>query len=225
MDAPRPAIFGGAMHRRVVSTLCCVAGVLCTAAIACAAAHAQENTQGTTPPLRIGVMHRHGLAGIVTSINGSQIVMQIAENVDFTVEMGSSTRITDLGQDASPGAIRVGDAIFASGDLNEAQRTIQAQVIALQTNRDAQMIGQLRATFGTAWTAGVITSVQADSITLTRMDSQSQTFTLDPGTIYRLRDQPGDFAMVHAGERIVARFRPGQTIARMVTIQGMAPTN
>lgn len=210
------------MDRRIIPWAGIATALLCAASIPCATA---QNSSGPSPPPRIAVMHRHGLAGIVSSISGSQIVMKIAENVDFTVQIGPSTRVTDLGQDASPSAIRVGDAIFASGDLNEERRTIQAQVINLQAGQEAQMLDRLRSTFGTAWTAGVITSVQADSITLTRMDGQSQSFTVDPGTMYRLHDQPADFAAVRAGERVMARFRQDQPVARIVTIQGMTAAN
>jgi hypothetical protein len=65
-------------------------------------AMAQISDSEAQPAPRIGVMRRHGLAGVVTSITGSQLVMQIPENVPFTIQTGPSTRFTSLGQDAIP---------------------------------------------------------------------------------------------------------------------------
>ena len=212
------------MNRRVSVWTHFATAVLC-AGLPAVCAVAQNVNNDAQRPARIGAITRHGLAGIVSSISGSQIVMQIPENVDIIVEISPSTRVTSVGQDAALGAIRVGDAIFASGELKEEARTIQAQVISLQPERAAQMIENRRANFGRAWTAGVITMVRGESITVQRMDGQSQTFAVDQDTVYQLRDQEGSFAMLHPGERITVQLRLGQSLATHVNIAGMTRAN
>ena len=187
----------------------------------CVAAQSDANPQGP----RVGNMTRHGLAGVVTSISGSTIVMEIPENVSFTVQAGPSTRIVSLGQTAGLSDIHPGDPILASGDIDEQARTIQALTITIQQPLAAKMFENLRASFGKTWTAGIVTAVQGNSITVARRDGQSQTFTVDDGTTWRLNDREGSFAMLRVGESIRVQLRPGASAASQVSIQGMTHPN
>ncbi|MGB9032072.1 MAG: DUF5666 domain-containing protein [Acidobacteriaceae bacterium] len=187
----------------------------------CAAAQSDANP----PAPRVGNMTRHGLAGVVTSISGSTIVMQIPENVTFTVQISPSTRIVSAGQSAAATDIHPGDPILASGDVNEQARTIQAVAITIQAPLAAKMFEHLRANFGKTWTAGIVTAVQSDAITVQRRDRQSQTFTVDDGTTWRLNDREGTPAMIRVGESIRVQLRPGASAASQVSIQGMTRPN
>ena len=206
---------------RTLHSITLAAAVLSTTIPALCAVSQSRDSEAQPPP-RIGVMTRHGLAGVVTSITGSQLVMQIPENVPITVQIGPSTRISDLGQDATLGAIHVGSAIFASGDLNEDTRIIRAQVITIQPGAAAQMLENRRANFGRTWTAGLITALQGESITVKRMDGQSQTFTVGQDTVWRFHDQPATSSMARVGERITVQLRPDASLAIQVSIAGMA---
>ena len=188
---------------------------------AAAYAAAQDNGNAAAPGSGIGRVTRHGLAGLVRSIHGSEIAMEIPENVMFTVRMSPSTRITASGQEATAGDIHAGGAIFASGEIDEEALTIEAVAVTVQDERAAQMLGILSRNFGKTWTAGIITVVQGDGVTVKRMDGQLQTFSVDQGTTYRLRDQQATFSMVRAGERIRAQLRAGGPVARHVAIQGI----
>jgi hypothetical protein len=188
---------------------------------ACAAA--QSDSSPPTP--RIGTMTRHGVAGVVTSLSESTIVMEIPENVSFTVQAGPSTRIVSAGQTAALSDIHPGDPILANGDIDEQARTIQALFITIQPPFAAQMFHTLRASFGKTWTAGIVTAVQGNSITVQRRDGQSQTFTVNDGTAWRLHDQEGTSAMIRVGESIRVQLRPGATLASQVSIQGMTRPN
>jgi len=196
-----------------------VAGVLIFTA--CAAAQSDSNP----PTPRIGTMTRHGVAGVVTSLSESTIVMEIPENVSFTVQAGPSTRIVSAGQAAALSDIHPGDPILANGDIDEQARTIQALSITIQPPFAAQMLHTLRASFGKTWTAGIVTAVQGNSITVARRDGQSQTFGVDEATAWRLHDQPGISAMIRVGESIRVQLRPGATLASQVSIQGMTRPN
>jgi hypothetical protein len=188
----------------------------------CAAAQSDSNKLQPGP--RVGVMTRHGLAGIVTSVSGSTIVIQIPENVTFTIHVGPSTRITGTGQQAATADIRPGDAIMANGDIDEQARAIEAIALTIQPPFAAQMLQNLRASFGKTWTAGIVTAVQGNSITVTRKDGQSQTFSVDEDTAWRLGDQPVTSALLRSGESVRVQLRPAGPAAK-VTIQGMAREN
>jgi hypothetical protein len=204
--------------------LCAVAAaVLLLFSAVCAAAQGGENEAQPAP--RIGTMTRHGLAGVVTSISESTIVIEIPENVSFSVHTGPLTRINGAGHAAALSDLHPGDPILANGDIDEQARTIQAIAITIQAPFAAQMFQTLRASFGKTWTAGIVTTVQGNSITVARRDGQSQTFGVDEGTVWRLHDQPTTSAMIRAGESIRVQLRTGASLASQVTIQGMTHPN
>jgi Domain of unknown function (DUF5666) len=185
---------------------------------------AQQAPKPGPPGPRIGVMTRHGLAGVVTAVSASQIVMEIPEDVSMTVNVGPSTRIVDLGQPGALQDIHVGDAIFASGQVDDQARTIDATVVELRPAQAARMLEIFRGNFGRTWTAGVVTAIEPGSITVKRMDGQSQTVGVDADTIYKLRDQPGDSSMLRLGERVNVMLRSSgrQLLARTIGISGLA---
>jgi len=186
---------------------------------------AQDVGTEAQPAPRIGVMTRHGLAGVVTSISGSVIVMQIPENVTFTVQISLPTLIVGRGGPLVLADIHPGDPILASGDIDEQARTIQAQEITVQPPIAATMLEHQRKNFGKTWTAGIVTAVQGNAITVARRDGQSQTFSVDEGTEWRLHDQPATSAMIRVGESIRVQLRPGASAASQVSIQGMTHPN
>jgi hypothetical protein len=171
---------------------------------------------------RVGFMTRRGLAGVVTSVDsGPTIVMEVPENVSFTVHTGPTTSIVSPSQPLSIVEIHPGDAILASGDIDEDAHTIQALTITIQNPIAARMLQNLRASFGKTWTAGIVTAIAGSAIALQRLDGQSQTFTVDDSTIWRRGDQPATSALVHTGERIRAQFHSPDSPAQSVNIQGM----
>ena len=209
-------LFSSVARRAALAVL-----LLATAAAFCL--RAQQSQNPAPPGARIGLMTRHGFAGVVTSVDASQIVMEISEDVSMTVNVTPSTRIVDFGQQATLQDIHVGDAIFASGQVDEQAHTIDAATVELRPAQLARMLEMRRANFGRTWTSGVLTAIGSGSLTVKRMDGQSQTFSVDPDTVYQLRDRPGDSTMLRLGERIDVRLRSsgGQLFAGKVTIAGM----
>jgi hypothetical protein len=221
MRQPSEAAMSTGMKMQTSRSIAIAFAVLFLSAL-CAAA--QSDTNPPPPGPHVGDMTRHGLAGVVTSVSGSAIVIEIPENVTFTVHIGPSTRVAGAGQQAAPADIHPGDAIMASGDIDEQARTIQAIALTIQPPFAAQMLENLRASFGKTWTAGVVTAVQGNSITLTRKDGQFQTFSVDQDTVWRLGDQVAVSSLLRAGESIRVQLRPAGPAAK-VTIQGMAREN
>jgi Domain of unknown function (DUF5666) len=188
-------------------------------------AAAQDVGTEARPAPRIGAMTRHGLAGVVTSIRASAIVMEIPENVSFTVQFSLSTIVTGHGDPFAIADLHRGDPILVNGDIDEQARTIQAHAITIQAPFAATILEHQRADFGKTWTAGIVTAVQGNAITVARRDGQSQTFAVDEGTAWRLHDQQGSSAMIRVGESIRVQLRPGATLASQVSIQGMTRPN
>lgn len=181
--------------------------------------------QDASPSPHVGFMTRHGLAGVVTSVSGSTIVIEIPENVSFTVHTGPTTSVVSPSQSLSLTDIHPGDAVLASGDINEDAHTIQALTITIQNPIAARMFENLRASFGKTWTAGIVTAIEGTAITVKRMDGQSQTFSVDDSTAWRRGNQPATSALVRAGVRIRVQFRSADAPAQSVTIQGMVRGN
>ncbi len=200
-------------------------GIAAALLLAAACAAAQDTQSEAQPAPRIGIMTRHGLAGIVTSVSGSTIVMDVPENVSFTVQFSLSTLFVGRGAPFAAADLHPGDPILANGDIDEQARTIQARTITLQDPFAARMFQTLRANFGKTWTAGIVTAVEGNSITVARRDGQSQTFGVDDGTAWRLHDQQATSSMIRVGESIRVQLRPGATLASQVSIQGMTRPN
>jgi hypothetical protein len=140
-------------------------------------------------------MTRHGVAGVVTSLSESTIVMEIPENVSFAVQAGPSTRIVSAGQAAALSDIHPGDPILANGDIDEQARTIQALSITIQPPFAAQMFPHPSREF---WQKpGLPASsppFRATPSPWQRRDGQSQTFTVErrprPGACTISREPP-----------------------------------
>ncbi len=200
-------------------------GIAAALLLAAACTAAQDTQSEAQPAPRIGIMTRHGLAGVVTSVSGSTIVMDIPENVSFTIQSSLSTLMVGRSAPFAIADLHPGDPILVNGDIDEQARTIQAHTITLQPPFSATILEHQRANFGKTWTAGIVTAVEGNSITVARRDGQSQTFGVDEGTAWRLHDQPATSSMIRVGESIRVQLRPGASLASQVSIQGMTRPN
>src|ERR1700747_2010173 len=84
-----------------VMTLAVLAGLLP------ATIGSQEEPATTPTEPRTGVMRVTGMAGVVSSVEPSQIELTVPEHVVFAVHVRQSTQITEKGQPASLSRIRV----------------------------------------------------------------------------------------------------------------------
>lgn len=206
------------MNARIVRRCCCVAGALLVAA------GVQAQNPGPASQPRMGTMSVRGMAGIVTSITSSQIQLSVPEHVIFTVKLSPSTQIMEDRAPVGLDQIQVGSPVFVHGAFDLHGRTVQAESVALMPAQGGQILRMRTANYGVTWTAGVITAVQADSISVQHMDGSPQTLQTDAHTAYVLRQQPVTRDGLREGERVmIVLDRRNASLADKVTIQGMAP--
>ena len=177
-----------------------------------------QEEPGTTPTEpRIGVMRMTGMAGIVSSVDPSQIKLTVPEHVIFTVHVGQSTQITEDRQPASLSRIRVPSAVRVHGTFDMEAHTIEAWNIELLDQKALRMLEPRSANFLKTWT-----SVQPDSIVLQRMDGEVQTIQLGADTSYIHNARPVSFAWLRRGERVDVEFSLNHpSLAGSIRIQGM----
>lgn len=206
------------MKARIMRHCCCVASAL----LVVAGLHAQDAGHASAPSM--GTMTFRGMAGIVTSMTSSQIELSVPEHVVFAVKLSPSTQILQDRTAAGLDQIQVGSAVLVRGTFDLQDRAVQAESVTLMPARGAMILKMRTANYGITWTAGVIAGVQADSISVQRMDGNLQTLQTDARTAYVLRQQPVTRAELRAGERIVVVLDRGNArLADKITIQGMAP--
>ena len=182
----------------------------------------QEEAATTPTEPRIRVMRVTGMAGIVSSIEASQLELTVPEHVIFTVRIGPSTQITKDGKPESLTKIRVPSAAFVHGPFDLQALTVDAERIELRDAKALRMLEIRSANFLKTWTMGVVTDVQPDSIVLRRMDGEVKTIQVGADTTYSRHAQPAGFASLRKGQRVDVQFWPNQPpLAGSILIQGM----
>ena len=195
-------------------------GVL--AALLPATTWSQEEPATTPPEQRIGVMRVTGMAGIVSSVEPSQIELTVPEHVIFTVHIGPSTQITEKGQPASLSQIRIPSAVRVHGTFDLQAHTVDAESIELLDPKALRLLEIRSANFLKTWTMGVVTDVQPGSIVLKLMDGDMQTIQVRADTSYFRHAQPVSSDRLRNGERVEVQFWPNQPpLAGSIHIQGM----
>jgi hypothetical protein len=81
-----------------------------------------------------------GMAGIVSSVEPSQIELTVPEHVIFTVHIGPSTQITEKGQPASLSRIRVPSAVRVHGRFDLQAHTVDAEGIELLDPKASRLL-------------------------------------------------------------------------------------
>ena len=181
-----------------------------------------QEEPATPPAPRIGGLRVTGMAGIVSSVEPSQIKLTVPEHVIFTAHLGPSTQITEKGHPASLSEIRIPSAALVHGAFDLQALTVDASRIELLDAKALRMLELRGANFLKTWTLGVVTDVQPGSIVLQHMDGEAQTIQVGADTTYSRNAQPAGFSWLRKGQRIVVDFWPNQPpLAGSIHIQGM----
>jgi hypothetical protein len=166
---------------------------------------------GFGPGLGIG---RDGLGGpgerlafggiTVTAVSGSDISLKTADGWTRTITVTSSTTITKGGQPATIADVKVGDTVrFAEQRNTDGSFSITKLAVVLPE------------------TAGTVTAVGTDSITITRRDGTTETVGTTASTTYRLGGAAGSRSDLKVGSLIAAvgeRGSDGRITATTVQI-------
>jgi hypothetical protein len=124
----------------------------------------------------------------ITAINGSEVSLKTDDGWTRTITVTSDTVITKGGQAITVSGLAVGDEIrFAQTHKDDGTYSIDAIVVP------------------TPRTAGVVTAVGADSITIQERGGASQVIKVNASTVYRLGPTAGSKADVKVGGEIAAQ--------------------
>jgi hypothetical protein len=128
----------------------------------------------------------------VTAISGDELSLKTADGWTRTITVTQDTKITKGGQPATLADVKVGDTVrFAETKNDDGTWTITALAVVL------------------AQTAGTVTAVGNDSITITGRDGTSQTIHTTEATTYHRGDVGGSRSDVTVGSIIVATGERG----------------
>ena len=124
----------------------------------------------------------------IRAISGSQVSLATEDGWSRTITVTSATVITKGGQPIAVGDLRVGDRIRFSQTRN-ADGSYAITAIAVPTPT----------------AGGVVTAVDASSITVKGVGSQTSIITVNDATVYQLGKTPGSKADVKVGVKVNAQ--------------------
>ena len=117
--------------------------------------------------------------------------------------------------------IKVGDAIGAMGEMDEAAKSVGA-VMVMQLDPDtAKRMEEMRASFGKTWLAGRVTAIQDTTVSLEGSpDNAPHSFVADENTSFRKRRDPITLADIQVGDaiRVEGALKNGQFVATSVSV-------
>ena len=185
-----------------------------------------------------------GIMGTVTQVAPDRFTVKNGANETYTIHFGVNTRIMKqpagpAGRDRPMGGggappqaikatdIKVGDAIAAGGETDEAAKSVGAVFVMLLDPERARTMREIEANFGKTWLMGRVTAVNEAKVTLhSGVDNADHTFTADENTTFRRRRDPITLPDVQVGDnvRVDGAVKGGQFMAAAVTVM-MPPAN
>ncbi|HKF48797.1 MAG TPA: DUF5666 domain-containing protein [Terracidiphilus sp.] len=117
--------------------------------------------------------------------------------------------------------IKVGDAITAMGEVDQAGKSIGAMVVMQLNPETAKRFEEMRANFGKTWLMGRVTGVNDTTVTLqSEVDNAAHSFVADENTSFRRRRDPITLADIQPGDnvRVEGALKSGQFVATSVSV-------
>lgn len=122
--------------------------------------------------------------------------------------------------------IKLGDAIAAMGELDQAAKSIGAVGIVLLDPQTAKDMVEMRANFGKTWIQGRVTAIDGVKVTLmSAVDNAPHSFVADENTTFRKRREPITLADIEVGDMLRAdgAIKEGSFTAANVVVMGPPP--
>ncbi|HWE87219.1 MAG TPA: DUF5666 domain-containing protein [Terracidiphilus sp.] len=119
--------------------------------------------------------------------------------------------------------IKVGDAIMAMGDTDQAAKSVGAVMVMQLDPESAKRMEEMRANYGKTWLAGRVTAINDATVTIQGMtDDAARTFMADENTTFRKRREPITLADIQVGDavRVEGAIKAGQFVATAVSVMG-----
>jgi hypothetical protein len=120
--------------------------------------------------------------------------------------------------------IKVGDAVGAMGELDQAAKSIGAIAIVQLDPETAARMEEMRANYGKTWIQGKVTAIDGVKVTLMGViDNAAHSFVADENTSFRKRREPVTLADIQIGDMVRAdgAVKDGVFTAATVSVMGM----
>lgn len=195
----------------------------------------------------MGIPGSRGVMGTVTEAAPDHFVVKTEDGQSYAVHFSVNTRIMKQvaggrrgerrqGGGFAPGGtppepikatdIKVGDAIGAMGEMDQAAKSIGAVGIVLLDPDTAKRLAEMRANYGKTWIQGKVTAIDGVKVTLQgAVDNTAHSFVADENTTFRKRREPITLADIAVGDMVRAdgAVKDGAFTAATVNVMGMPP--
>lgn len=182
-----------------------------------------------------GMMGGQGVLGTVTEVDPDHYIVKTDTAELYTVHFSVNTRIMksppqqgrgEDGQRTPPQPIKstdikVGDAIAANGEVDQAAKSVGAVFVVQIDPERARQMREMQANFGKTWLAGRVTAVNDLKITVqSPVDNTPHTFAADENTSFRKHREPITLADVQVGDnvRVEGAVKDGVFMATTVAV-------
>jgi len=190
-----------------------------------------------------GMAGGRGLMGTVTGVTADHYTVKTELGETYTVHFSVNTRIMKqtaqrrgeggggegmgMGgmppQALKPSDIKVGDAIAAMGEIDNAAKSVGAVMVMQIDPERAKQMQEMRANYGKTWIMGKVTAIDGVKVTLmSTMDNAAHSFVADENTTFRQRREPITLADLQVGDtvRVEGAVKDGAFVAAAVNSMG-----
>lgn len=191
----------------------------------------------------MGGMAGRGVMGTVTEVAADHFTVRTEAGDLYTIHYSVNTRMMKGGggfrrqqseSDApftpptpvKPTEIKIGDAIAAYGEMNNAAKSIGAIGIVKVDPETARRMREMRANYGKTWLMGRVTAINEAQVTIQGgPDSATHTFTADENTTFRKRRDPITLTDIQTGDmlRVEGTIKNNSFLATTVSVMGPRP--
>jgi hypothetical protein len=181
-------------------------------------AHAQEGG----PPRGGFMAFGNAVRGTVTAVSGNEFTVKNEQGETYKVETGPNTRFMKDRQPVKASDVHVGDVVMTAGEIDEKAHTVGAAFLAVLDAEAVQRMKQMEADFGKTWTAGKITAINTDNLTIAieRPDKKAQTITVNENTSFQKHRESITLADIKVGDMVSARggLQNGNFVASVLNV-------
>ena len=117
--------------------------------------------------------------------------------------------------------VKVGDAIAAMGEMDDAAKSVGAVMVMELDPDTAKRMEEMRANYGKTWLTGRVTAIKDTTVTVEGgPDNAAHTFVADENTDFRKRRDPITLADIQVGDpvRVEGAIKNGQFVATSVNV-------
>lgn len=141
-----------------------------------------------------------GVGGTITAIEKGKLSLKTMDGKTVTVNLTSDTRYRKDRQPATLADFKVGDTVMVGGDP-AGENAWNARFVSSRSGGDADM----REALGKRFIAGEIKSIEGTSLTILRVDGETQTIQVDENTSFRKQNESITLADLKPGDHVFGR--------------------